>query len=327
VAYSGTISQTTFDVRRIIDRAFGRCRIKPQEITPEMISRAMDDLYLMLSNLPAEGTPLWCIEKVLLPLSEGLSGLVTPTGTVDVVNAFYRTLSYVTGTEVNAPAGFSISLASPTVVTTIGLQWSGASVPVTIQHSSDGITWTTITTDTQTAVSGETTWIDIDGSTAKQYWQVLPTTGALSLTTARFANNPTEILMARLNRDQYQQLPNKTFTGRPLQYWFDRKVDRPVMRLWPVPDAAAAANLAVVWRHRHVMDVGTMTTDLEVPQRWMDAIIAKTAAMLAIDTPEVDPSLIPMLQALATKSSLDIWGEERDRSPVQFMTNIGVYTR
>ena len=327
MGYSGTVSQTTFETRRVIDRALGRCGIKPQEITAEMIDRANDNLYLILSTLPTEGMPLWCMQKVLLPLSEGLSALTLPVGTVDVVNAFYRTLSPLTGAVVNVPAGLSITFTSPSVVTTVGLSWSGTAVPVTIQCSSDGLTWTTVATDDQSADAGETTWIDLDGTTAKQYWQVLPTTGLLSLTSATWANTPQDIMMARLNRDQYQQLPNKTFPGRPLQYWFDRQVAQPIMRLWPVPDSSAAANLAVAWRHRHVMDVGTMTQELEVPQRWLEAIIAKLAAAMVVDTPEADPSRIGPLQALAQQASVAVWSEERDRSPIQFQPNIRVYTR
>lgn len=329
MAYSGTVSQTVFNTRKVIDRAFGRCKIKPQDITPEMIERAKDNLYLLLSALPAEGSPLWCMEKVVLPLDESRSALVTPLGTVDIVNAFYRTLNYVTGTVVNGPTGLTTSFSSPVVVTTVGLSWSGAAIPVTLQCSSDGISWTTLATDSQSASAGQVTWFDVDGATAKSYWKVIPTdpTATLSLTSARLANQTTEIMMARLNRDQYQQLPNKTFSGRPLQYWFDRKVAQPVMRLWPVPDSASAANVAVIWRTRHVMDVGDLTQSLEVPQRWLDAIIAKLAAALAIDTPEVDASLTPMLQAIAVKSSLAIWDEERDRSPVLLQANIGVYTR
>lgn len=327
MAYSGTISQTAFDTRQVIDRAFGRCRLTPQRITGEMIARAQDNLYLLLSSLPNEGTPLWCVQKVLLPLSEGLSALTTPVGTLDVVNAMYRTLQTVTGTETNLPTGLSTTLQSATVITTVGLQWASSAVPVTVQSSSDGLIWTTVTTDDQTASAGAWTWIDLDGATSNQYWQVIPTTGTFNLTGARFGNTPSDILMARLNRDQYQQLPNKSFTGRPLQYWFDRQGSQPVLRLWPAPDAAAATNLAVVYRHRHVMDVGTMTQSIEVPARWLDAIIARLAAMLSIDTPEVDPQLMPVLTGLADRSMKLAWSEERDRSPIFIAANISPYTR
>ena len=354
MASSGTVSQTTFNVRKVIDRAYGRCRIIPQKITAEMINRAQDNLYLMLSSLPAEGMPLWCMEKLLLPFKEGQSGLVLPVGTVDVVNAFYRSLTTVTGAGTSSPLGLTITFQSPTVVTTVGLKWVSSSVPVAVQYSDDGLTWVTLLTYYQAVSAGNWTWIDLDGATSRFNWRVIPTgsggvvltedsgtvlqedesailmetTETMSLSDWRFCNNPSEILMARLNRDQYQQMPNKTFTGRPLQYWLDRQVDRPVMRLWPAPDSGAQANLATVWRHRHIMDVGnSMTTSLDVPQRWVDAVIARLAGMLAIDSPEVDPSLIPMLQALSVKSSSDIWGEERDRSNSQFTANIGVYTR
>lgn len=324
---SGTISETTFNNRQIIDRAFGRCKVKPQDITGEMIERANENLYLILSSLPNEGTPLWCVQKVLIPLTAGQAQLITPVGTIDLINAFYRMIQPVTGTEVDDPAGLSTTLDSPATVATVGLQWGGNSVPVAVQASDDGIAWTTLATDAQEAVDGQWTWIDVDGATAKSYWRVIPTTGTLDLDDWTFGSSPTDLQMSRLNRDQYQQLPNKSFTGRPLQYWFDRQFNRPVMHLWPVPDATAATNLIVAYRHRHVMDVGSMTQSIEVPQRWLNAIISRLAMNLALDTPEVNPQLIPMLTGLSKMHSDQAWMEERDRSPIYYQPNIGVYTR
>jgi hypothetical protein len=75
------------------------------------------------------------------------------------------------------------------------------------------------------------------------------------------------------------------------------------------------------------MDVGSMTDTLEVPQRWIDAIVAKLAAKLALDTPEVDMQIAVALQAMAQDSTLKIWNDERDRSNLSIAANIGVYTR
>jgi hypothetical protein len=43
-----------------------------------------------------------------------------------------------------------------------------------------------------------------------------------------FGNNSTEIMMSRLNRDDYTNLPNKNFTAnQPYQFWFDRTIPYP----------------------------------------------------------------------------------------------------
>lgn len=55
MAYSGTISQTIFDTRRVIENAARRCKMPPQTLTAEHIDVANDQLYLMLSALANQG--------------------------------------------------------------------------------------------------------------------------------------------------------------------------------------------------------------------------------------------------------------------------------
>ena len=68
MAYSGTVSQTTFDTRRVIEHAARRCRMPAQTLTSEHVDIANDNLYLLLSALANEGAPLWCIQKTIYPL-------------------------------------------------------------------------------------------------------------------------------------------------------------------------------------------------------------------------------------------------------------------
>jgi hypothetical protein len=133
--------------------------------------------------------------------------------------------------------------------------------------------------------------------------------------------------MARLNRDDYVNLPNKMFAGRPLQFWCNRQLDNPIMYLWPVPSDQFITAQAVVWVKRYIMDVGTMTQEIEVPQRWYDAMVYVLAAKLAEETPTVDPQMIAILDQKAQRALLEAENEERDDSPIYLTPNIAVYTR
>ena len=99
------------------------------------------------------------------------------------------------------------------------------------------------------------------------------------------------------------------------------------MNLWPVPNAAAEEMQVVVWAHRHIMDVGTMTQELEVPQRWYETIVAMLAAKLAMEFIEVDAQMVPMLDAKAQQTLYLAQQEERDKSPINIAPAIGAYTR
>lgn len=328
MAFSGTISQTTFNTRKVIDSAMRRCRLPAQSITSEHIAIAQDQLYLLLSALANDSPPLWCIEKQVYPLYEGVGGVTLDLGTVDVLNSNLRTLQPVNGTNTDAAASRTIDFSSATTVTTVGVKWSAASAPLALERSSDGVSWTVVQTETPSATAGQWTWFDLESAVAAQYFRVRATSGTLDFTTIFTGNTPSEIPLARLNRDDYTNLPNKTFlSSRPLQYWFDRQARQPVMRLWPVPNATAETYQIVLWRHRHIMDVGTTSQEIEVPQRWLDAIIASLAVKLAQEIVEVDPGILPTLDALATKAMYAAQAEERDHSPTYFTPNIGMYTR
>jgi hypothetical protein len=328
MAFSNTVSQTVFNTGRVIDNAFRRCRIPAAMITAEYIDIAKDQLYLIFGELANQGTPLWCIEKQIYPLYDGIGDVTTDTGTVDILNSNLRWLQEVSGANYDGPTFREVDFSNATFVTTVGIFWTAASVPISLQRSDDSVTWTTIQTETPSAVAGQWTWYDLDSSVATQYFRVLATSGTLNFSQIYLGNTPTEIPLARINRDDYTNLPNKSFqSNRPLQYWFDRQVNQPVMHLWPVPNLQASTYQIVLWRQRYIMDVGMMTQEVEIPQRWYEAIVALLATRLALEVLEVDPQLVPTLNALADKALMIAQMEERDNSPMMIQPNIGPYTR
>lgn len=325
MATSGTISTTTFNTNKVIDSAFRRCRLFAEAITPEMQSYAKDSLYLLLSELANIKPPSWCIEKVILPMYENNAVITLPVGTVDVLNVNYRTVTELTGSETSDATTYKIDFGSATQVTTVGVNWSGTSVAATYEVSSDDITYTTVATYSDVVSSGMV-WVDIAAPKAYQYFRIT-VSDTTNISDVVYCNNPSEIPFGVLNRDAYTQQTNKVFPGRPTTYWFQRDLPEPVMNLWPAPNSAAEKHQLVVWRHRHIMDVGTLTQEIEVPQRWIDAIIANLAARLAAETPQVDAQLIPSLDNKAQFALLRAWDGDNDGSSTFIQPQIGCYTR
>lgn len=335
MAVSGTVSLTTFNTRKVVDHAFRKCRIPPETVGGEQLTNAQENLYLILSALANRGLQLWCIEKLILPLYENEAAVPVPYGTeskavVDLLNTNYRTIQYITATETVAAdrITFYFGAGVQQQVTTVGVLWSGASTSYAFETSNDAITWTTIMTLSDPgAIAGQWSWTDIDGEIATTYFRVRATTGSLLQSDVLVGNTPNEIVMARLNRDSYANLPNKTFAGKPLQFWLDRTLNEPVMYIWPVPDSGNALGQVVTYVKRYIMDVGSLTEEIEVPQRWFEAIVYQLAARLAEELPQVDPSLLMVLDQKATRSLNEAEMEERDNSPIYFTPNISVYTR
>ena len=325
---SGTISETVFTTRKVVDNAVRRTKMTAQQITAEHIDIAKDALYLLLSDLANQGAPLWCIERVIYPFYRGVDNVPLGAGTVDVLDANLRTLQEVTGTNTDTATARSIEFESSTQVTTVGIQWSAASAPLTFARSSDGSTWTTIQTETPTEGVGEWSWYDLSPAISALYFRITASSGTLDFDSIYTGNTPNEVPLARLNRNSYASLPNKAFpSSRPTSYWLDRQQAQPYMRLWPVPNTQAEDYQAVVWRQRYIQDVGTLTQTLDIPQRWYEAVVSMLAAKLAAEYAEVDPQLIPMLDSKATQALYWAQQEERDKSPINFAPNISPYTR
>ena len=328
MAFSNTVSQTNFNTRRVIDNAIRRCKLTAQQITAEHIDIANDQLYLFLSDLANQGAPLWCIEKQIYPLYDGVGDITMTDGTVDILNSNFRWLQQVTGINYDTSTYREVDFTTDIFVANVGILWSATAVPIVLERSDDGIVWDEIQSETPTASAGEWTWYDLDSSVAARYFRVRATSGTLGFSQIYLANTPTEIPLARMNRDDYTNLPNKAFqSNRPLQYWFDRQVNNPIMHMWPVPNLAATVCQIVVWRQRYIMDVGTMTQDVEVPQRWLEAIVSGLAAKMALELVEVDVSLIPILDQKAAIALNIAQMEERDNSPMMIAPNISPYTR
>lgn len=326
MAFSNTVSATNYNTGRILDSSFRRCKLTAQQITSEYIEIATNNLYLFLSDLANQGVPLWCIEKQIYPLYEGVGDITMANGTVDILNSNLRTLQRVEGTNTDTSTTRTVAFGTDIFVSTVGVLWGAASVPIALERSEDNIVWETVQSETPDASDGEWTWFDLTSSVAMPYFRVRATSGTLTFDDIYLANTPTEIPLARLNMDDYTNLPNKTFQNdRPLQYWFDRQINQPIMHLWPVPNAAASVFQIVLWRHRYIMDVGTLTQNLEIPQRWYEAIVAGLAAKLALEIVEVDAGMIPLLDKKAAEALFKSWAEERDASPMRIAPNLSMY--
>lgn len=357
---SGTISQTQFPTRKVCDHAFRRCRVPAELITSENLQVALDLLFLLMSELVSEGIPLWCIEKQLLAMYEGSTEVTCPTGTVDVLNLQIRQLQRLTGTttssegtadfatdsevdtactQVAAGGNITVTFSSQTQISNLGILPNATGTwNIAVQTSPDGVTWTSVYSNTTfAAVNGEWQWIDLyDVSTVQGGLAVsdalavrLIATAPTVLNVREFvvANNPSEIPMARINKDDYQSLPDKAFQGRPVQYWLDIQRDAPVIRLWPAVQLQYTFYQLVLTRKRYLMDVGTLTETLDFPQRWFEAVVAELAARLAMEIQEVDVNLIPVLRGAADRAMQTAWTGEEDSSPVFFRVNLSPYTK
>ena len=335
MAYSGNIGVKTFNALKVVDHAFRRCRMPAQAITSEMQEYALDSLSFMLDELANIRTPAWCIEQQILPLYENNQIVTLPKGTIDVLNLNLNVLQALSGTVTATNTSYLVNFTTATIVNFIGIKWSATAIPVTFQTSSDNVTWVTVGTSASldlstaaTAVTGNITWTQITGALARQYFRIIPTDGAstISYTSVTLGNMPQAIPLGILSRDNYVNQSNLVFAGRPSSFYYQRDIPQPVVNLWPAPNLASGQYQLVLWRHRQIMDTDNLQQQIEIPNRWLEAIINGLAARVCAETPAADAALMPMLDARAAMSMQRAWDGDNDGSPIQINPGIGVYT-
>ena len=280
-----------------------------------------------------------------------------PLGCIDVLNVLYRTLNRPVGsytssaggvianvydgdvdtwtqqTSANGNISVNYGTNNPIYAGSIGILpyvagGGSATWSIIYEYSVDGSTWLTLEDLGEIVVTdNQWVWTDVDPGETVQYYRVRAYNGTtLALREWYVGNNSREIQMSRLNRDDYTNLPNKNFTAnQPYQFWFDRTIPQPKVFLWPTPNDPFIQ--MTVWYSRQIMDVGALTDELEVPQRWYEAVVMMLAHRMSLELPAVAPDRIGYLEKMATQYLYEAEQEERDKSPIYYAPAIGVYTR
>ena len=351
MATSGTTSTTVFRTNKVIDQAYRRAGVVPQKITAELIESAKNSLFTYLSGLANLGIPLWSIESILVPMYAGKQTVPMPVGVADVLNANLRmvqrlsgTASASTGTAENAfdsdlatactqsaPDGYiQLQLASATRASVFGLMTNASGTwNYTLQGSDDGVTWTTFyTAVNEVEVDGVWLWWDVEGLIEYAYYRIQASGGTtLDVTELVFANTPQEVPVALINRDDYYNLPDKTFLGRPTQYWLDKQRVQQNMILWPAPAEEFTFSQLRVQVQNYLQDIGGISQELDIPQRWYEHIIWKLSSIVVYETPDADISRAPALERNAADTHRTAWGGESDNAPSKLVPRIRPYTR
>lgn len=351
MAYSGTVGTTVITVQKLIDHGARRCGKLAEELTSEQVQASRDALFYALSNLINIGIQYWAINKTVIGLQPDKYIYDLPVGAVDALNVLYRRMNRPSGngassaggnvanafdgdvdticTQVSANGSLSVAYSGPEYIGSIGiLPGASGTFNVVFETSQDNVSWTTLYDPGATAwVNGEWIWYDIDPGASAPYYRMRETGGAtLSVRELYFGNNSTEITMARLNRDDYTNLPNKNFTAnQPFQFWVNRTIPQAKLNLWPVPSDPFVQ--MTVWYSRQVMDVGSLSGELEIPQRWMLAVQNMLAHQMSLELPGVPLDRVQYLEAQAEKYLMLAEQEERDKSPIMIAPSIGCYTR
>ena len=270
------------DVAEYIEEAFERCG---QEVrTGYDLRTAKRSLNLLFADWANRGLNQWTIEQTTITLAAGISEYPSGSLTLSVAATGSFTVGEtITGGTSGATASITSTLTTTSFATTI---------PVGSFTLNETITGGT---------SGATT-------TVSAVQDLSDTQSTIDMLSAVVTRTGTDFEITRLSRSEFLNIPTKTQTGRPNQFFLDRQIS-PVLKIWPVPDN----NTDVIKFNRltRIDDADAFTNTVDIPFRFYPCLAAGLAYYLSMKR---SPQLMAPLKAIYEEEMLRAMEEDRDRA-------------
>jgi len=129
----------------------------------------------------------------------------------------------------------------------------------------------------------------------------------------------TDYALDRRRRAEYLNIPTKSTTGRPTQFFVDRQIN-PVLKMWPLPDNSTDVVLynALV----RMDDADNYVNTLQLPFRFYPALAAGLAYYMSIKRA---PDRLQMLKAIYEEEINRAMDEDRDRASFRVAPDLRNY--
>ena len=129
----------------------------------------------------------------------------------------------------------------------------------------------------------------------------------------------TDFTMTRISRDAFLNLPNKTSTGRPTQYFLDRQIT-PNLKLFPTPENST--DVIVYDALTRIQDADAQVNTMEIPFRFFPCLTAGLAYYIAMKRA---PDRIQLLKTVYEEEFERAMAEDRDRSAFNVSPKLDYY--
>ena len=126
----------------------------------------------------------------------------------------------------------------------------------------------------------------------------------------------TDFSLSRMSRGDYLNLPNKDQSGRPSQYYFDRRIT-PAVILWPTPDSSSDS--LIYYYVRRIQDADTMQNTHDIPFRFLPCLVAGLSYYLSMKRA---PDRIQILKSVYEEEFQRSSDEDEDRVPLKLTPDI-----
>ena len=272
------------DVAEYIEEAFERCGLELR--TGYDARTARRSLNLLFADWANRGLNLWTVVEVTQTVASGITEYPLGTITLTVADSSSFTIgetitgggSSVTASVITKPLSTTMTITVPSGTFTAA---------ETITGSSSGAT---------TTVSSVPSLEDVQSS--------------VDILSAVVRRSSRDISINRIGRDDYLRIPDKTTTGRPIQFYVDRLIT-PVYRIWPSPENST--DQIIYDRMVRIDDADDSVNTVEVPWRFYPCLTAGLAYYVALKRA---PDRVEMLKMIYEEEFIRAATEDQDRVPL-----------
>ena len=168
--------------------------------------------------------------------------------------------------------------------------------------------WTTSVSSV--TVSASTTAYDLSSSTIDALEVVLN-------------RDDTDIQLNRISPEEYLLIPNKTQTGRPMQYSIRRGRDNPVMSVWPIPENSTDVLKMEIFSE--LQDVNkSAIQNADLPKRFLPPLTCGLSYYMSMKRPGVEAGRIQMLKGNYEEKLARAMEEDRERASMRIVPKLRV---
>ena len=278
------------NVADYVEEAFERCGLEFRTGYDAVTARR--SLNFLFADWANRGLNRWTMNQVSQTVVSGLAEY--PVGTITATVGASTNL--VLGNTITG----QISAATAVVLT----KPSSTTIPLSIPRGAFSAGETVSSTDS--GGSATTTTIAANPS-------IEDVRSTIDILSAVIRRNNTDISISRVSRDTFLNIPNKTTTGRPTQYYVDRQIT-PVLKIWPTPENST--DIFIYDRLVRIDDADTSANTVEIPFRFYPCLAAGLAYYIALKR---SPDRVQLLKGLYEEEFIRAADEDRDKVSINLV--------
>jgi len=312
----GTTNTFSQNRNQIINRAMAAIGIRTDQraLSYSEVSEASDELNIMIKS--------WKTKDYLWKTTEGTLFLVNnqPSYKLDGLTANATENYSTTTTTADAAAAATSIVVTSTSGFVIGYN-------IGVVQDNNTILWTTIANIVGLTITltDALTYSATSGNNVYCYETKINRPELINSLRVR-SSTGTDLPTTALARDSYFNIPVKTNSARPNQWYYDKQLSYGTIYLWPTPNSVSdTVNFTF---QKMFFDIDSAATDPDFPIEWINALSLNLALRMARIKGK-DFQFREQLKRDADEALSDVQGYDREPASIYFQpatsVNIGSY--